>query len=126
MYSKIFIFMTFFLSLLFPQVNIGEWDAYTSPLEIRSMVVKGDSIISASKGGLLIKSQNQFTTLSTINGIFALLAINDIFSISNIIPVGLDKLSTKIHLCFGFMILLIFLTLVASTKSTCHPNFLKA
>ena len=70
MHRKIFIFMIFFLSQVFPQVNIGDWDAYTSPLEIRSMVVKGDSIISATGGGLLIKSQNQFTTLTTINGIY--------------------------------------------------------
>ena len=61
MHRKIFIFMIFFLSQVFPQVNIGDWDAYTSPLEIRSMVVKGDSIISATGGGLLIKNKNQFT-----------------------------------------------------------------
>ena len=79
MYSKIFIFMTFFLSQVYPQVNIGEWDAYTSPLEIRSMVVKGDSIISATGGGLLIKSQNQFTTLTTINDIYGV----DLSSIGN-------------------------------------------
>ena len=33
------------------------------------MVATGDSIISATGGGLLIKTQNGFTTLTTINGI---------------------------------------------------------
>ncbi len=70
MCSKKFLITTLLLSQAFSQVNIGEWDAYTSPLEIRSMVVKGDSIVSATGGGLLIKSQNQFTTLTTINGIY--------------------------------------------------------
>ena len=66
---KIYLILTFILSQVLSQVNIGEWDAYTSPLEIRSMVATGDSIISATGGGLLIKTQNGFTTLTTINGI---------------------------------------------------------
>ena len=62
--------MTFPFAQVLSQVNIGEWDAYTSPLEIRGMIVTGDSIISATGGGVLIKNQNQFTTLTTINGIY--------------------------------------------------------
>ena len=69
MCSKKFLIKAFLLSQAFSQVNIGEWDAYTSPLQIRNLVVKGDSIISATGGGLLIKNNNQFTTLTTINGI---------------------------------------------------------
>ena len=49
MCSKNFLIMTLLLSQAITQVNIGEWDAYTSPLEIRNLVVKGDSIISATE-----------------------------------------------------------------------------
>ena len=70
MCRKKIIFTTLLLSQVFSQVNLGQWDAYTSTLEIRNLVVKGDSIISATGGGLLIKSNNQFTTLTTINGIY--------------------------------------------------------
>ena len=51
------------------QVVIGDWDAYTSPLKINKTILFGDSIICATNGGLMIKTEDGFNTLTTINNL---------------------------------------------------------
>ena len=67
MYARIHLALLF--STLVGQVKIGDWGAYTSPLKINKVIVAGDSIICATEGGLLIKKENNYRTLTTINGL---------------------------------------------------------
>ena len=71
MYAKTQLILLFLFSTLIGQVKIGEWRAYTSPLKINETIISGDSIISATEGGLLIKSGDIYNTLTTIDGLYS-------------------------------------------------------
>ena len=58
-----------FLSFSFTQVRIGDWDALTCPLNIHDMVFSNDTVYCVTAGGLLVNTDDKFTTLTTIDGI---------------------------------------------------------
>ena len=58
-----------FLSFSFSQVRIGDWDALTCPLNIHDMVFSNDTVYFVTSGGLLVRTDDKFTTLTTIDGI---------------------------------------------------------
>jgi hypothetical protein len=68
--TNIFVFLSFLISIPLCQVQIGDWNAFTSPLKINSITSIGDSIICATSGGLLIKHEEQVNTISKIDGIY--------------------------------------------------------
>ncbi|NQV37566.1 MAG: hypothetical protein HQ509_06130 [Candidatus Marinimicrobia bacterium] len=53
------------------QSVMGEWKSYTSPLEINDMVMDGDKVFSATRGGLLEYSftSEEFKTYTNIDGL---------------------------------------------------------
>lgn len=65
------IFSLLLLSLALSQVRIGDWESYTSPLNIRRMVETDNRIIAATDGGLLLFDQitQRFTTIDNIHGL---------------------------------------------------------
>ena len=71
MYAKNQLILLFLFSTLIGQVKIGDWKAYTSPLKINKTIIAGDSIICATEGGLLIKSGDNYNTLTTIDGLYS-------------------------------------------------------
>ena len=71
MYAKTQLILLFLFSTLIGQVKIGDWRAYTSPLKINKTIISGDSIICATEGGLLIKSGDNYNTLTTIDGLYS-------------------------------------------------------
>lgn len=65
-------FYSFFLiNVLFGQVHVGDWDAYTSPLEIADMVEVDSLLVSATNGGLLVydRVQDEFETITKVHGL---------------------------------------------------------
>ena len=68
--ANIFVFLSFLISIPLSQVQIGDWNAFTSPLKINSIVFIGDSIICATSGGLLIKNGEHVNTISKIDGLY--------------------------------------------------------
>ena len=52
-YFKILLKFTFFASCILAQETIGEWGAFTSPLNVRDVKYK-NIIYAATEGGLLI------------------------------------------------------------------------
>ena len=67
-YFKILLKFTFFTSYLLTQESIGEWDAFTSPLNVRDVIYK-DIIYAATEGGLLIIDNHKQEVLTTIDGL---------------------------------------------------------
>ena len=61
----------FLIHVLFSQVHVGDWDAYTSPLEIADMVEVDSLLVSATNGGLLVydRVQDEFKTFTKIHGL---------------------------------------------------------
>ena len=70
MTTNIFIYLFFIVSISLSQVQIGEWDAYTSPIKINSIITTGDSIICATGGGLLVKYQDAVNTITKVDGLY--------------------------------------------------------
>ena len=61
------------------QVNIGDWDAFTCPLDIRDIVQIGDSSYCATGGGIMLYNNGDSKIYTTVDGIYKV----DILSISN-------------------------------------------
>lgn len=57
--------------LIYSQVRVGEWDAYTSPLNIQDMVESGSKLVCATDGGILIYNRNsdEMSTLTKMHGL---------------------------------------------------------
>ena len=53
------------------QVRVGDWDAYTSPLEIADLVEMDSLLVSATNGGLLVydRDLDDFTTYTKMHGL---------------------------------------------------------
>ncbi|MCK4639721.1 MAG: hypothetical protein KAU06_00150 [Candidatus Marinimicrobia bacterium] len=70
---KILLFPLFFLLpvISFSQAVVGEWDSYTSVLNVRDVVVKDNYVYGASSGGLVEfdKSAQQFNTYTIRHGL---------------------------------------------------------
>lgn len=56
-------------TIAFSQVRVGDWAALTSPLRIRDVVYVTDDLYAATEGGLYIISNQEFKTLTTIEGL---------------------------------------------------------
>lgn len=61
----------FLIHVLFSQVHVGDWSAYTSPLEIADLVEVDSLLVSATNGGLLVydRVQDEFNTYTKIQGL---------------------------------------------------------
>mgnify|MGYP002725443898 CR=1 FL=1 len=61
----------FLIHVLFGQVHVGDWSAYTSPLEIADLVEVDSLLVSATNGGLLVydRVQDEFNTVTKIHGL---------------------------------------------------------
>ena len=59
----------FFISLISAQVRMGDWKALTSPLNVRQVVATEDHILAATEGGLFIFDDQNYYTLTTIEGL---------------------------------------------------------
>ncbi len=64
-------FSIFLIQVLFGQVHVGDWSAYTSPLEIADLVEVDSLLVSATNGGLLVydRVQDEFNTVTKIHGL---------------------------------------------------------
>lgn len=60
-----------FVNLVFGQVRVGDWEAYTSPLEIADMVEVDSLLVSATIGGILVYDRilDQFKTFTKMHGL---------------------------------------------------------
>ena len=67
-YFKFLLKFTSFASYLLTQESIGEWDAFTSPLNVRDVIYE-DIIYAATEGGLLIVDNHKQKVLTTIDGL---------------------------------------------------------
>jgi ligand-binding sensor domain-containing protein len=70
---KILLFSLFFLLpvISFSQAVVGEWDSYTSVLNVRDVIVKDNYVYGASSGGLVEfdRSAQQFNTYTIRHGL---------------------------------------------------------
>ena len=67
-----------YLSLSFAQVRIGDWDAFTCPLELRDIIQIGDTTYCATGGGLMLYNNGDYEFFTTVDGLHRV----DLFSIS--------------------------------------------
>ncbi|MDP6532760.1 MAG: hypothetical protein QGH89_02890 [Candidatus Marinimicrobia bacterium] len=68
-----FVYFALLAGILSGQVRIGDWDSFTSPLNVRMMVETGDSVYCATDGGILkfdskTASFETFTNLHGLSG----------------------------------------------------------
>ena len=61
--------IVYFLSTINGQARIGEWRAHTSPLDARQIIHHGKNVIAATGGGLLVLDEQNYFTLTTIEGL---------------------------------------------------------
>mgnify|MGYP001193516957 CR=1 FL=1 len=61
--------LAFCISLIYAQVRIGDWKAFTSPLNVRQVIGTDEQIIAATEGGLFIFDDQNYYTLTTIEGL---------------------------------------------------------
>ena len=54
---------------IYSQSRIGDWNALTSYLEVRDILFIGDTIYSATEGGILELSNSEYSVLTTVNGL---------------------------------------------------------
>jgi hypothetical protein len=66
--SIVIIFLSLF-SLTVAQVRIGEWTALTSPLNVRDILYIGSDIYAATEGGLFKLKDDEYQTITTIDGL---------------------------------------------------------
>ena len=59
----------FFITLTSAQVKIGDWKAFTSPINIRQIISTDNIVLAATEGGLLVFDDQNYTTLTTIEGL---------------------------------------------------------
>ena len=59
----------FCISLISAQVRMGDWKALTSPLNVRQVIATDDHILAATEGGLFIFDDQNYYTLTTIEGL---------------------------------------------------------
>ena len=59
-------------------MRIGDWDAFTCPLELRDIVQIGDTTYCATGGGLMLYNNGNFEVYTTVDGLHRV----DLFSIS--------------------------------------------
>ena len=59
-------------------MRIGDWDAFTCPLELRDIVQIGDTTYCATGGGLMLYNNGDFEVYTTVDGLHKV----DLFSIS--------------------------------------------
>jgi len=66
-----FIIYFIYINLLLSQVRVGDWDAYTSPLDISDMVEVDSLLVSATNGGILVYNRilDQFKTYTNMQGL---------------------------------------------------------
>ncbi len=69
-YFKILLKFTFFVNCILAQAAIGEWGAFTSPLNVKDVKYK-NIIYAATEGGLLIIDDYEHKVLTTIDGLEA-------------------------------------------------------
>ncbi|HDY75019.1 MAG TPA: hypothetical protein ENH49_00685 [Candidatus Marinimicrobia bacterium] len=66
------LFFTFvLLNTLFGQARVGEWEIFTSPLEIADLVELDSLLVCATNGGILVydRDLNSFDTYTKLDGL---------------------------------------------------------
>ena len=64
-----FVSLLLLISLATSQVRIGEWNALTSPLNVREVLYLDDDLYAATEGGLFQIKDGEYRTFTTIEGI---------------------------------------------------------
>tara|TARA_A100000164_G_C21944603_1_gene792897 strand:+ start:12396 stop:14762 length:2367 start_codon:yes stop_codon:yes gene_type:complete len=59
----------YLLSIINGQVRIGDWRAHTSPLDVKQIIYPENKIIAATGGGLLVVNDQNYYTLTTVEGL---------------------------------------------------------
>ena len=59
----------YFISFGYSQSRIGEWDALTSPLNVRDLTTVDDQLYVATEGGILEIKDSIYQTFTTIDGL---------------------------------------------------------
>ena len=68
--AKCFFFLILsIIQLSYPQVRVGEWSALTSTLKINDVDFIGNTIFIASEGGILSIKEEEYSVLTTVNGL---------------------------------------------------------
>ncbi len=69
--SSVIFFWSVLIAAAFSQSRVGEWETYTSHLDVAQSVEVGDTIVSATSGGILLfhKTTGQFEMLNNIDGL---------------------------------------------------------
>ena len=62
------ILFVFIIKSLFAQVSIGEWGAFTTPLNIRDLIFN-EKVYAATEGGLLQIDENAYQVFTTVDGL---------------------------------------------------------
>ena len=57
------------LSISISQVRIGDWNALTSPLDVRDLIYVDNQIIAATGGGLFQLIDDEYRTFTTVDGL---------------------------------------------------------
>jgi len=68
-----FLLTLFVSNILFSQVRVGEWDAFTSPLDIADMMEMDSLIVCATDGGILTydRDLDQLSTFTKMHGLIS-------------------------------------------------------
>jgi len=69
--SFLIVCCSMFIASVFPQSRVGEWESYTSHLNVAQSIQLGDTIVSATSGGILLFHQvsGQFEMFNNTDGL---------------------------------------------------------
>ena len=81
--SFVVFYWSFFIASSFSQSRVGEWESYTSHLDIVQSIEIGDTIVSATSGGILLYHQ--------LSGRFEMLNNSDGLATTDVSAIAIDK-----------------------------------
>lgn len=81
--SFVVFYWSFFIASSFSQSRVGEWESYTSHLDIVQSIEIGDTIVSATSGGILLYHQ--------LSGRFEMLNNTDGLATADVSAIAIDK-----------------------------------
>ena len=64
-----FTFFLIFLELSFCQFRVGDWNSLTSSLRIRDVQFIGNTLYTATEGGILSIKENDYSVITNTNGL---------------------------------------------------------
>ncbi len=81
--SFLIVYWSMFIASVYPQSRVGEWESYTSHLNVAQSIQLGDTIISATSGGILLFHQ--------VSGKFEMFNNTDGLVTTEVSAIGIDK-----------------------------------